>query len=203
MLNVPLQFLRPTKLMRELFLLLSLEETRSLSQHQLARRVGVSSAMSHNYMKALIDQGAVAVSGQTNRRMQYDVTRRGMERRASLMGAYSKEIARLYSIAKGEVERRLREFYDEGIKAIVLFGAAETGELVYNAARATPLRIVGVVDNDASKHWAPFGRLAVFPPDAIGSFGADAVLIASSGGTDDILQQLRSLIPQGVAIVTL
>ncbi len=203
MVKVPLQFLRPTKLMRELFVLLSLEESPNLSQHQLARKVGVSSAMSHNYMKDLIDHGVVEASGQTNRSMKYAVTARGIERRAQLMQSYSKEIARLYSIAKHEVERRLWELYGEGLKTVVLFGAAETGELVYSAAKATPIKIVGFVDNDAAKHRLLFGEIPVSSPDRIESFRPDGVLIASSGKTDEICHQLRDLARKGVAVVTL
>ncbi|TAJ26351.1 MAG: winged helix-turn-helix transcriptional regulator [Nitrospirae bacterium] len=203
MITAPLQFLRPTKLMRELFVLLALEETSNLSQHQLAKKVGVSSAMSHNYMKDLIDQGVVSVSGQTNRNMKYVVTAKGTERRVALMGAYSKEIASLYSIAKQEVERRLWELHREGLKSVVLFGAAETGELVYSAAKTTPIRILGFVDNDATKHRMLFGKIPVSSPDTIEAYQPDGVLIASSGETDAIYRQLRHLSEKGVSIVTL
>jgi len=203
MVNLALQYLRPTKLMRELFVLLSLEEAPHLSQHQLAKKVGVSSAMSHNYMKELIEQGVVSVSGETNRNMKYAVTARGVERRAALMSAYSKEVARLYSIAKREIEQRLWELYRDGLKTVVLFGAAETGELVYSAAKATPLRIVGFVDNDAAKHRLLFGKIPVSSPDTIESYRPDGVLIASSGNTDDIAKQLDHLSHKGVAVVTL
>jgi hypothetical protein len=38
------EFLRPVKVMRELSVLLSLGETQRLSQHELARKIGVSSS---------------------------------------------------------------------------------------------------------------------------------------------------------------
>ena len=87
--------------------------------------------------------------------------------------------------------------------AVVLFGAAETGELVYSAAKTTPIRIVGWVDNDASKHQMRFGEIRVESPTRIESFDMDAVLIASSGKTDEIQRQLQPLISKGIAIVTL
>lgn len=202
MVTVSLQFLRATKSMRELAVLLSLEET-TLSQHQLARKVGVSSSMSHNYMKDLIGQGLIAVSGETNRRMTYRLTGKGLGRRATLMREYSREVARLYSLAKHQIERRLWELYEQGLKTVVLFGAAETGELVYSAAKSTPMRIVGLVDNDVAKHRTLFGEIPVSSPDLIESFRADGVLIASSGKTEEIYEQLRPLTRKGVAVVTL
>jgi predicted transcriptional regulator len=202
MVNVGLEFFRPTKVMRELYVLLSLDETH-VSQHELARRVGVSSSMANNYMKDLVSQGLIAASGHTNRTMKYAVTPKGNARLTRLMGMYSREIARLYSIAKREVEKRLQELHREGIKSVVLFGAAETGELVYSAAKNTPVRIVGWVDNDVTKHELRFGEIRVSPPALIQSLQPDAVLIASSGKTDEIRRQLTDLPEKGIAVVTL
>lgn len=203
MVNTALRFFRPTTAMRELFVLLSLDGTQTISQHELARRVGLSSSMAHNYMADLVCQELVAVSGLTNRSMTYRVTPKGRARLAELLRGYAKEIARLYSIAKVETEKRLQELYAQGLKSLVLFGAAETGELVYHAAKTTPVRIVGWVDNDATKHRLRFGRLRVCPPETIESYRPDGVLIASSGDTEDIYRQIRHLPAKGIPIVTL
>ncbi len=109
MITVGLDFFRPTKIMRELLVLLFLRESEHVSQHELARKVGVSSSMANNYMKSLVGQGMVATSGHTNRTMKYAVTDKGNDRVARLMSMYSREIARLYSIAKREVEKRFGE----------------------------------------------------------------------------------------------
>jgi biotin operon repressor len=180
-----------------------LAEIEQISQHELGRQIGVSSAMAHNYVQALVDQGYVMTSGETNRTMRYLVTATGRRRLATLMQEYASEIARMYSIAKTEVEKRLHQLWKEGVQAIVVFGAAETGELIYSAVKATPMRIVGWVDNDVAKHQQRFGDLTVCPPDTIESCRPDAVLIASSGKTEDIHRQLRHLSKKGIAVVTL
>ena len=203
MITVGLEFFRPTKVMRELFVLLFLRETEHVSQHELARKIGVSSSMANNYIKALVVQGMVAASGHTNRTMKYAVTAKGNDRVDRLMSMYSREIARLYSIAKREVEKRLEQLHAEGIKKVVLFGAAETGELVYGAAKATPINIVGWVDNDPTKHQVRFGEILVSSPSLIETFQPDAVLIASSGKTDEIRRQLHAFPQKGIAVVTL
>src|SRR5437588_12584733 len=82
MITVGLDFFRPTKVMRELFVLLFLRESEHVSQHELARKVGVSSSMANNYMKSLVGQGMVATSGHTNRTMKYAVTDKGNAGRA-------------------------------------------------------------------------------------------------------------------------
>ena len=81
---------------------------------------------------------------------------------------------------------RLHQLYEAGIKRIVVFGAAETGELINSAVQATPLQIVGWVDNDVAKHQRAFGELTVSSPDHIEHYSPDAVLIASSAKPDAI-----------------
>ena len=201
--NTSQMFYRPTPARRELLALWLLAETKQISQHELGRRIGVSSAMAHNYVQALVDHGYVMTRGETNRTMRYLVTATGRTRLATLMRAYASEIARMYSIAKTEVEKRLHQLWQEGIHAVVVFGAAETGELIYSAVKATPMRIVGWVDNDVAKHRQRFGDLTVCAPDIIESCCPDAVLIASSGKTEDIHRQLRHLSKKGIAVVTL
>jgi len=203
MVEVSLEFFHPTKIMRELFVLLCLDEAENVSQHELARRIGVSSSMANNYMKQLVGQGMVTISGHTNRTMKYAVTRKGNGRLTGLMSIYSREIARLYSIAKQEVEKRLLQLHRQGIKTVVLFGAAETGELVYGAAKNTPLRIVGWVDSDKAKQQLRFGEIRVSSPERIESFRPNAVLIASSGKAEEIRRQLGHLPQKGIAVVTL
>lgn len=196
-------FYRPTPARRELLALWSLSEMEQISQHELGRQIGVSSAMAHNYVQALVNQGYVMTSGETNRTMRYLVTGTGRARLALLMRGYAIEISRMYSIAKTEVEKRLQQLWKEGIQEVVVFGAAETGELIYSAVKSTPIRIVGWVDNDVARHQQRFGDLTVCPPDTIESCKPDAVLIASSGKTEDIHRQLRHLSKKGIAVVTL
>ncbi len=203
MLRPDSQFFRPTKAMRELSALLMLGQTSRLSQHELGQRIGVSSAMAHNYVQLLIQRGLVRASGATNRKMEYLVTQSGQERLTSLMRLYARDIARLYSLAKREVENRLHALYDAGFKRVVVFGAAETGELIDSAVKVTPMRIVGWVDNDIAKHQRMFSDVTVSSPDRIELYNPDAVLIASSGEPDIIRRQLRHLKQKGIAVVTL
>ncbi|TKB74352.1 MAG: MarR family transcriptional regulator [Nitrospira sp.] len=196
-------FYRPTPARRELLALRSLAEIEQISQHELGRQIGVSSAMANNYVKALVDHGYVMTSGETNRSKRYLVTATGRTRLTLLMREYAKEITGMYSIAKTEVEKRLRQLWEEGVQTVVVFGAAETGELIYSAVKSTPIRIVGWVDNDVARHEQRFGDLTVCPPHTIESCRPDAVLIASSGKTEGIHRQLHYLSKKGIAIVTL
>ena len=164
MIETSLRFFKPNRWLRELFLLLGFEQNPAMSQHDIAKLAGISSSMAHNYVKYFVDTGLITVQGETNRTMQYLVTTAGKDCTRDLLAGYFEEVVHLYALAKKEFERKLLNLYRQGLHAAVLFGAAETGELVYNAARHTPLRIIGVVDNDVRKQHQKFGALEVLPP---------------------------------------
>jgi DNA-binding MarR family transcriptional regulator len=198
-----LQFFSPTRQWREFCLLSLIADDPSVSQHRLGRAIGASSSMTNTYIKSFVRQGLVSVSGETNRTMRYELTLAGRKLRRQWLHLYGREVARLYTAARLEYAKRLGELASGGITRLVLFGAASTGELVYQASRDSVLTIVAVVDNDPNKQGRPFGSLVVMPPSAIESFQPDAVLIAAFGRPEEIYQQIRHLKEKGIEIIRL
>jgi len=147
-----------------------------------------------------VAHGWVRVDGLTNRTMAYHLTEAGQQVSLTHLVGFSAEIIRLYGAAKQEFECRLRAYHAEGLGRLALFGAAETGEVVYQAAHATPVEIVAVVDNDPIKHGRPFGDLTVLAPSALEHLEFDAVLISSHGHRDAIYQELSALQARGILI---
>jgi DNA-binding MarR family transcriptional regulator len=201
MIEKTLCFFKPNRFLRELFLLLGLEQDATMSQHEIARIAGISSSMAHNYIKQLIEEGLIAVQGETNRTMQYFLTAAGKERMQELLALYAKEVVHLYTIARKEFEKKLCALYDQGLHSAVLFGAAETGELVYNSARHTPLRVIGVVDNDVSKQHQKFGDLEVLPPGVIERLRPDGVIITAFGSPEEIYAEVKHLEERGIVVI--
>jgi DNA-binding MarR family transcriptional regulator len=198
-----LRFFKPNRFLRELFLLIGFEQNPALSQHDIARVAGISSSMAHNYVKYFVEQELITIEGKTNRTMRYLVTPTGKQRKQELLALYSEEVVHLYTIAKNEFEKKLRSLVQHGMNTAVLFGAAATGELVYNASLPTPLQIIGVVDNDPHKHHQKFGELEVLPPTVIESLHPDGVIITAFGKPDEIYAEIKHLQDQGIEIVRL
>lgn len=199
----PYRFFRPTTALWELRILATLAEGGAVSQHEVARRSGLGSTMAHHYVRRMIDGGLVAVTGETNRTMRYAVTDSGVAYLDGLSRQYAREMARLYLIAKQECRRRLLGLARRGWRRVVLFGAAETGELVCSAARDTPVEVVGIVDNDRQKRRARIGGLPVEAPDAIEARRPDAVVITASRCADEIERQVRHLRLRGIGVARL
>lgn len=175
----------------------------TLSQHRIARTIGISSAMTNAYIKHFIQRGYVGTSGTTNRSMRYTLTAAGRKARRHLLHLYGREVARLHNTAREEYRKRITELADRGTKRVVLFGAASTGELVYQACGQAGVDVIGVVDNDAAKQRRPFGHLVVEPASALDAPSPDAVIIAAFGRPDEIYEQIKHLKRRGITVIRL
>jgi predicted transcriptional regulator len=194
------KYLNPTKRSRRLSVLMSIRNEPSASQHKIAKCANLSSSMVNNYIKCLKAEGVITVTGKTNRTQSYYLTRQGQnELRESLL-AYSNEIVQLYSAVKCEISQIMKGFYREGIRTLVLFGVAETAEVVYAAIKNSPLVVIGVVDSDPAKHGQPFNGLIVQAPRKLEEINPDAVVITSFGKQDEIHECIRELVGEKIMI---
>ena len=139
----------------------------------------------------------------TNRTQQYHLTENGHIMLRQYLLDYSAEIVQLYGTAKNEIANILKKFYNESIRTIVLFGVAETAEIVYAAVKRTELVIIGVVDSDESKQGQIFNGLEIRPPEDIREIAPDAVVITSFGRQEEIFQQLRTIAGDEIKIIKL
>lgn len=188
-----LKFLTPTKESRLLSVLFSIHSEPDASQHKIAGNTHLSSSMVNNYIKWLKQEGFITVVGKTNRTQQYHLSESGRIVLRQSMLDYSAEIVRLYSNVKKEIAKILKGFYHEGIRTIVLFGVAETAEIVYAAVKRTSLTVIGVVDSDRAKQGESFNSLIISPPEAVMEMRPDAVVITSFGKQEEIYQRIKSI----------
>lgn len=188
-----LKYLSPTKQSRLLSVLFSIYEEPDGSQHKIAANTNLSSSMVNNYIKLLKREGFITVLGKTNRTQQYHLSETGRVMLRKSLLDYSAEIVRLYGTVKNEIANILNDFYIEGIRTIVLFGVAETAEIVYAAAKRTALVIIGVVDSDNTKQGRIFNGLEIRSPEDIQEIRPDAVVITSFGRQEEIYQLVRTI----------
>ena len=159
--------------------------------------------MANGYIKDMLGRGLIQMTGDNRRKIQYFLTPEGRKLLSEMLRSYSTEVIQLYGAAKKSIEEKLKRFLKEGISRVVLFGAAETGEVVLAAAEKLPLAVVAVVDNDKSKHYKCLGAMSISPPEALESIEFDAVIITSFAQQDAILKDVSYLAKRGVKIKTL
>lgn len=195
------QFLRAGRLLREMNLLSSISDTARVSQRRLAALSRLSTTMVNTYVGELVQRGMVRMCGETNRDTRYVLTDAGTQRLGELLHLCSKEVIQFYGIVKLEFQERLLALVEQGVRRVVLFGAAETCEVTYVASLETPIEVVGIVDNDPAKQGKRIGACAVGDPEGIAALAPDAVVITSHGHWDAIERQLGPLQERDVRIV--
>lgn len=197
------EFLAPTKRFRRLSVLLAIHDSSRVSQHKIARIARLSSSMVNNYIKELHEQGLIKITGRTNRTQRYYLTPSGREMLISSLLSYSSEIIQLYGGAKRQLAKRLQRIHEEGIRTVALFGAAETAEVVLAAIRETPLTVTAVMDSDSAKQGKPLNGLIVQKPESLSQIKADAIVITSFGRQEEIHDDVRRRVGDGMKVVRL
>jgi DNA-binding MarR family transcriptional regulator len=189
----PFKYISPTKLTRCLSVLLSIHKTPDASQHKIAKHSNLSSSMVNNYIKQLKQDNFITIEGETNRTLSYHLTPQGKNKLNEALLSFSIEIMQLFSFVKHEIAQILQGFYEEGIRTLVLFGVAETAEVVFAAIKRTPLVVIGTVDSDMSKHGTSFNGFVIQPPEKITQIKPDAVLITSFSKQEEIHDCIRQI----------
>jgi len=187
-------YLSPTKEFRRFSVLLSIHGAPENSQHVIGKHAHLSSSMVNNYIKQFKEEELISVKGNTNRTQRYYLTRKGHQVLRESLLSYSTEIMQLFGSVKREIAKILNGYYEEGIRTIALFGAAETAEVAHAAIKKTPLVMIGVVDSDAAKHGKPFNGLLIQPPEELRRIQPDAVVITSFARQKEIEKSIRKYI---------
>ena len=194
------KFFQPSALLRELILLFEIEMESHTTQHKLADRAGIVPAMVNKYLKEFVRKGFLKVYGKTNRDRSYYLTAEGNERLMDLLRMYFNETIGLYTYARNEIKKRLLAFYEEGIRRVVFYGAAETGEIALSVGKEIGFEIAGIVDSSANKQGKKIGGEQVLGPDTIESLLPEAVIITSFGYQNQLSERLKYLQLKGIKI---
>jgi predicted transcriptional regulator len=194
------RFLSPTKAFRRFSVLLAIQDSPEISQHQIGTVTHLSSSMVNNYIKALKQEGRIAVKGTTNRNQSYHLTESGHQELIQSLMEFSAEVIRLYGNAKNEFAKIIDTYCKEGIRSVVLFGAAETAEVVYAAIRNSTISVLGIVDSDVRKQGTRFDQFTIQPPKSIKHLQPDAVLVTSFGQQEEICECAKAIVGSSIPI---
>ena len=83
---------------------------------------------------------------------------------------------------------------------MILFGAAETAEVVYAAIRSSAMKVIGVVDSDKSKQGRCFDKFTIQPPQFLKDVNPDAIIVTSFGKQEEICQCVKGITGDSIPI---
>ena len=128
----------------------------------------------------------------------------GNAARVLMFSVYSSETIQLYSALKSAILAKLTPLRRAGLTKIVLFGAAETCEVLLSAIQDEPFEIAALLDNDPAKHGRVFHGHVISPPEVLESLRCQAVVIATFGQHEEIHAQIAPVCREkGLEIVRL
>jgi len=198
-----IEFFQPSPLFRGLLILLEIEKDPNITQKRLSNKIGLTSSMINNYLKDFVQEGVIEYRGETRRQTSYFLTEKGKIQKEDLLKRYLNETVGLYKKGKEIFIDKINDIVESGIKRVILFGALDTGEILFGASQALGLKIIGVVDNDLQKQKKEFYGRTILAPSQIKFLDPDAIIITSLGYGEEIYDSIKELKEIGIHIIKL
>ncbi len=131
---------------RPLLLMAELEDGESISQREIAGRLGIALGLVNSYLKTLVAKGYVTVSAMPANRFAYLLTPKGFAEKSRLACQHLTNFHKLYRITRRESLGMFRALHARGVKEVVFCGVDAFTEIAYLSMREAGLELVAVID---------------------------------------------------------
>ena len=132
-------------------LLNAIEKNGKASQRDLARHTGVALGLVNSYIKRCVHKGWIKISEAPANRYIYYITPIGFTEKMRLTTRYISDSFSFYRRATSSCDLMLKNFADDGIENIILFGISDLAEIVFLKSLENAVEIRGIFD-PAGKH---------------------------------------------------
>jgi len=130
------------------FLLLSeIEREETVSQRELASRLGIALGLVNSYLKNLVAKGYVRITSFPRNRYGYLLTPQGLAEKSRLAYQHLSYFTNLYQSARQDYLALFQWLHNSGIRRVSFCGVDETAEIAYLSLRETGLELIEVMDD--------------------------------------------------------
>jgi DNA-binding MarR family transcriptional regulator len=192
----------PVDIAGHLQVLDALDGAGHVAQRAVAETVGMVASRVNRIINALVEQGRVAVSDGTVRPYAYRVTPTGRAYLQELSYDHYASVVGRFRQVEARIRTRLADIRDAGAEKVVFYGAGDVMEVAYPLAQRLGLKVVGVVDDDPSKH-SNQRRFSVGAPGSIGDLAPDAVVITTFRHADEIRTRVSPFARSTLRVIAL
>ncbi len=127
----------------------AIEQSSSLTQRHLAKRLGVALGLANSYLKRCARKGLIKVQQAPANRYLYYLTPKGFAEKSRLTGEYLAYSLSFYRRASDSVALLFSECRGKGYRTLALYGVSDLTEIAVLRAREFDLDVRGVLDPDA------------------------------------------------------
>jgi len=178
--------------LRILRIMEEVENSDSITQRELAGKLGISIGMTNIFIKRIIKKGYMKITTIPPRRLTYIITPKGFMEKSRLTMEYLKYSLDFYRTIKTQIEERLIEIENAGFETLAFYGTGDICELAYLFLGETGMTLAVVVDDSGS---GTVFQVPVILPEKLVDVKWDALLITA---LDDMDEKRRRLLDLGV-----
>lgn len=186
-------YFRLTPLYKEFMLLDLIEKDPNITQRELSRIMGSSVSMINEYIDGYERSGYLKRNYISNKSVEYNITKKGKERKVYLNIGYLKASNEIYLSAKQNLLSFLKQIIASGFKKIFLYGAGEVAELLLKVLaeeKDLPLEVLGIIDDNKDKQGKLILSYPIVSLNKLEDVKHDGVLISSYTHGNSIYNKL-------------
>ena len=168
---------------RTLQLMTELEDGSTVSQRELAGRLGVAVGLVNSYLKNFVSKGYVRVKNYPRNRYAYLLTPKGFAEKGRLALQHLNYFTNLYTTTRQEYLELFRQLKADGIVEVVFCGVDEVAEIAYLSLQEAGLKLSAVID-ESNERRELFGHLIRPFPESLSELSGEIVLTSLKRGAE-------------------
>ena len=194
-------FLEPGESLRDLKALEALEASPSISQRDLAQRLGIALGLTNACVSRMARTGLIKISRANSRSLTYHLTPAGLAAKGRLSVDYARTTIDLYRTAKQAVTTGLASLAEQGVTRIGLLGANDVAEIVEIVCAHQGMVVVCVADETGGLEGARFMGHVVGSIADLEPADCEAVVVTYLEDTDFWVQHLTERLPSDIRVI--
>lgn len=183
---------KPSSDMLDLRALEEIGRNPSISQRDLARRLGVALGFANACVRNMARRGYIKLTKARGNKFTYIITPSGIRARAALTCRAFADTVSFYSGAKEHIRGFFESVRADGVRRIAFFGIDDLLDIIFITAQDFDFKILAVVDPDTGG-FDRYMKIPVVAPDALKTLKPDLVVLSSLKHEQKMKRTMREL----------
>jgi len=174
-------------------LMSELENGDTISQRELANRLGVAVGLVNSYLKNLVAKGFVRVRAFPRNRYSYLLTPKGLAEKSRLAFHHFSYFTSLYTTTRQDYLSLFSSLQEQGVERVAFCGVDEVAEIAYLSLRETGLRLSLVMDEVGNGQGVLLGHAVVGLVDGLGRIDGEYIVLTTLKRGPELREKLLFL----------
>jgi DNA-binding MarR family transcriptional regulator len=178
---------------KEFIILDLIEKNPFITQRELGKHTFLAVSMVNQYLEKYEKNGLLRRKYYSTKKVEYLITKKGLERRKLLNIRYLKSTNDIYRSAKDNILVFLKQISLKGFNKILLYGAGEVAEILQQSVMTDDdigIEVIAIIDDDFEKQNSFLGDIPIIDLGSIIEVEHDGILISSYSDSDNIYKKL-------------